>query len=471
MLGALLWERAMQLKDNVLDDLAGTGANVAQFVSFDPHGRQRFARVRGIDTSLVFSTPADAIRAIHATQSATSRNVNIRTFLPDKPDGNPFLYGPKHGFSNPEVAAEKLQALLAQGYYAIANETIDEGDGGFSGVLFGDLFEFASRDIPRCVEKPGCAALSRELACMLIRTVYGFDFSVPFSSEYRVECSVHPGCVGYRGERQIVWQAEHHEGVGLPSAPQPSWPNRYSRDMGDKAFGLLIAHLLGFPVPATHVFGTILPYFAFGFGTRKWNGEEVWLRTCPREQQPGRFATRRGWHSPAELRQAEDPSGEHLASTILQEGVKAEYSGAAVTDADGDLIIEGKASYGDTFMVGEHRPELLPAIARDAITSLAHELQEKLGAVRFEWVFDGENPWIVQLHVGASESSGSTIYPGNPETFIRFDVTRGLEELRVLVREFQGSGAGIVLVGEVGITSHFGDLLRRNKTPSRIERS
>ena len=45
----------------------------------------------------------------------------------------------------------------------------------------------------------------------------------------------------------------------------------------------------------------------------------------------------------------------------------------------------------------------------------------------------------------------------------------GLEGLRELVTRVQGTGDGIVLVGEVGVTSHFGDVLRKGRVPSRIE--
>ena len=53
----------------------------------------------------------------------------------------------------------------------------------------------------------------------------------------------------------------------------------------------------------------------------------------------------------------------------------------------------------------------------------------------------------------------------------RFEVKRGIEALRKLVDELRSGGEnhGIILVGNVGITSHFGDILRRSGIPSRIE--
>ncbi|MEY4722736.1 MAG: hypothetical protein RLZZ324_249 [Candidatus Parcubacteria bacterium] len=453
------------LKDQVLESLASQGANIAQFASYGPDGLQRHSRIRGFPAGHAFASTADAIRAIHATQAAP--NVNIRTFLTDKTDGNPFLYGPKHGFHDAAKAASAAQEQIAKGYFVIINETIDESDGGFSGVLYGDLFEFASRDIPRCVEKPGCAALPRALASALIRVVHRFDLRVPFASDFRVECSVHPIRVGYLGEQQIIWQAERLPGAAIPAVPQIRWPNRYSRDMGDKAFGLLIAHLLGFRVPRTRVFGRTIPFFDFGQETG--NGGETWLRTCPTEQQPGLYTTMRGWCDPYALMQREDPTGSAIAAVIVQDGVRAAYAGAAVTAADGSLICEGRAGFGDGFMQGEGTQQLPDAVL-SAVESVWQALRTVLGDVRFEWVFDGTDVWVVQLHVGRTVSSGTVICPGEPAVWRDFDVLLGLEALRALIADAVKDGFGIRLHGDVGLTSHLGDLLRRNAVPSVIVR-
>lgn len=69
-----------------------------------------------------------------------------------------------------------------------------------------------------------------------------------------------------------------------------------------------------------------------------------------------------------------------------------------------------------------------------------------------------------------SASRGTVIYPGEPERFIAFDVRGGLEQLRKLIAQAKTEGFGIVLRGDVGITSHFGDVFRRNEIPSRLER-
>ena len=45
-----------------------------------------------------------------------------------------------------------------------------------------------------------------------------------------------------------------------------------------------------------------------------------------------------------------------------------------------------------------------------------------------------------------------------------------LEAFRGFVTQAVQDGFGIVLKGDVGITSHFGDILRANRLPSRLER-
>ncbi len=83
-------------------------------------------------------------------------------------------------------------------------------------------------------------------------------------------------------------------------------------------------------------------------------------------------------------------------------------------------------------------------------------------------VADSSQVWIVQLHCGATKSSGSIIYPGNPPKYHEFNVEQGLEALRELISNVNNQSEGILLVGDVGITSHFGDVLRRAEIPSKI---
>jgi hypothetical protein len=447
------------LKDRAMDNMATVGCNVAMFASYGPDAKMRFSRIRGYPSMTAFDTP---LHAVNALLSAGAPSVNIRTFTPDQPDGNPFFYG----IADPTAAAAKVAEMLRDGYHVIINETVDVNDGGFSGVFYGDVCEFAPKDTPRCVEKGGTAMLPRDLAFALIREVYGFNLHLPYASSTRVEFSVHPGPVGYLGQRQLIWQAEEHPGADLPRPLAPQWPNRYSREVGDKAYGILLAHLRGFPVPKTAVFGRVVPPFQFG---REVNADTLrWVRTCPRVQVPGKFTTKRGWMDPFDLMGREDPNGEHIAAILVQDGIASRWSGAALTTPDGHSLIEGQPGEGDEFMVGHKPNRELPNDVQCAVEDLWWRLNGTFGPVRFEWAYDGQMVWVLQLHVGKSTSYGNTIYPGTPERWVNFPIENGLEALRTLIEQAQGEGFGITLLGNVGITSHFGDVLRRGQVPSRL---
>jgi hypothetical protein len=444
-------------KDAVLDALA-KNANVAQFVSFGPDRdpATRFVWVRGAGKSHIGLR--QAVEALIA-QSVDGR-VNVRSFLPEQPRSHEFIYG----IDAIDDVVASVERLAASGLYTIVNETIDINDGGVSGVSHGGLTEFAPEDTPRCVEKPGTAALPTPLALALLQTVYGFRPDVGEEPDLRVEFSIHPLRRGYRHEHTIVWEEERFERAELTS--QINWPNRFSRFVGDKAFGLLVADAIGLAVPRTTVVSRKIAPFAFGSptGSREW-----WIRTAPTEPVPGKFTTQHGWTDPFDLLRREDPDGTAIASVLAQEGVDAEYSGAAASDATGQLTVEGVAGTGEGFMLGTKRPTPLPDWVSRDIHSAYEQARPSVGEARFEWVHDGSRLWIVQLHTGALPSQGRTIYPGEVSREHHFDVELGLEELRELVAKLQGSSDGIVLIGSLGVTSHFGDVLRRARIPSRIE--
>jgi hypothetical protein len=444
-------------KDVILDRLARR-ANVAQFVSFGPNGVQRHAWLRGREPNLPFASLEEAVAALLA--ASPERSVNVRSYAPASPKAREFLYGK----TNAEEVAAAVRRLAAEGLFTIVNETVDIEDGGVSGVAFGDILEFAPGDTPRCVEKPGTAALPRRLGLRLLETVYGFAPSLHEKPEMRVEFSLHPLRRGVRHEHTILWETE--KPGPPPSAPEIAWPNRFSRHVGDKAFGLLIADALGLPVPRVQVIPRRLAPFRFGVDTSL---AETWIRTCPVEQVPGFFTTHHGWLDPFRLLAAEDPQGDAIASILAQQAVDARHSGALVAQPGGEPLIEGVAGSGDDFMTGRKPPEELPAEVLRDVRSAYGRAASTLGPVRCEWVHDGARVWVLQLHRGGSASSGRVVHPGDAERYHRFDVAQRIEALRELISRIQGSGDGVVLVGRVGVTSHFGDLLRRAQIPSRIE--
>ncbi len=452
----------LHYKDAVLDSLA-QHANVAQFVSFSPRGEQRHARVAGYEPNHRFPTNQDAVSVL--LDRSSDSLVNIRSFDPTRPKSREFLYGLKSA----DEVLDGVRRLGESGLHTIVNETIDVHDGGVSGVLLGDAVEFAPDDTPRCVERPGTAAFPRELGAALLEVIYGFKPSFNFGHEYRVEFSLHPLRRGFRREHTVIWETELVEHAEATVAV--SWPNRFSQFIGDKAFGLLVAHLLDLPVPETTVLSRSIAPFRFG---RPTGSSEIWIRTCPRVQVPGKFTTHRGWLDPFKLIAAEDPTGSYLSSVLAQVGVDAVYSGAAIASDSNlgfkpSLTIEGTQGFGDEFMVGRKKRTLLPRHVNEMVEQLYSKASAVLGPVRFEWVTDTQRAWIVQFHTGASPSHGRVIFPGNPQTYRRFSVEDGLEALRELIDLAVASGEGIVLVGDVGVTSHFGDVLRRARVPSYIE--
>jgi hypothetical protein len=448
---------AGHFKDEILDRIARRW-NVAQFVSFGPDLGQRHAWIRGFQPGHRFGSLEEGVAAILA--ASPEGTVNVRSWEPESPKSRSFLYACRE----PGEILDAVRGLASEGLYTILNETIDVLDGGVSGVAFGDALEFAPGDTPRCVEAPDAAGLPRDLALKVLETVYGVRPKLPVKTHQRVEFSLHPARRGFGREHTILWEIE--EPGPPPSAPRVTWPHRFSRHLGDKAFGLLMADALGLPVPRTWVIPRDLAPFSFGTAT---GTGETWIRTCPREQNPGRFTTHHGWTDPFRLLQSEDPEGTMIASILSQDGVDARYSGALVATEDGEPVIEGVSGFGDEFMLGRRAPEDLPPEIGGSLRDLYRRADSRLGAVRFEWAHDGARAWIVQLHRGAASGSGRVIFDGHASRFHTLETSLGIDALRQLIARVEGRGEGIVLVGRVGVTSHFGDLLRRARIPSRIE--
>ena len=446
-------------KDKILDGLADS-ANVAQFVSYGPDGAQRFSRVYGHEANKKFDSMREGIAAI--LNASPEHSVNVRSFLPDSPQGNAFHYG----ITSADTAVEIASKLSAEGFYTIVNETVDVNDGGVSGVVYGGCVEFAPGVIPRFVEKASdepVPALPIAEAVEMLSTVYGVPVNIDFYELQRVEFSVHPKARGWKHEHVIVWELGEDGGLVQPFY---SWPNSFSRLIGDKTYGLMMANILGFAVPRTTVYprNTKIPPFSFGEPTGN-NG--VWTRTAPRVQEPGEYTTVRGWSDPFVMMDSDDPENVALAACLVQDEVASMFSGAVLTGADGSPIIEAVHGFGDGFMVGENAPvETIPAKIIDDVTTIHAKLCELLGAARFEWAHDGRRAWVLQLHKGQSESCGRIIYPGNASDWVDFRPEAGLAVLRSLVADAIKTKSGVRVLGNVGLSSHVCDVLRKAKVPS-----
>lgn len=449
-------------KDDVLDRIADK-FNVAQFVSvsFDTPKVVRHARINGVPGAKDLSVRA-AVECL--LNSNPERKVNIRTFRTGESKGGEFIVGVQDALT----VLNQIDRLSREGFSVIVNESIDRYDGGVSGVTIGDLVEFAPEDSPRCVEKPGVCRLPRGIADSIFRSVYGVDLDFQASSRQRVEFSLHPIRRGYRNQHQIVWEVEDLTDDFDQGNVRPKWPNRFSSFIGDKLFGLLVANTIGCKVPYTIAICRSVAPFVFGERTHT---NDFWSRTAPSRQLPGKLPTKLGHMNPFTLlKSLEADAEETLASLLSQENVPSVFSGASAMMDDGEVLVEGVAGSGDSFMLGVDAPSLIPQEVKEAVIRRVKFAASKLGPVRMEWVFDGNEVWTVQLHVGAISSDPHVIFQGNAERWVVFNVNEGLDSLRKLLVDTEGSSVGVRLQGDVGVTSHFGDLLRGRRIPSTLHR-
>ena len=448
-------------KDKSLDDLAQT-FNVAQFVSFEPSADgfiQRYSRIVGYQPNHQFASLECSVAEL--LRVSVAKSVNIRSFIPDDPQSKEFIYGLK----NAEEIITHMWRLRESGLYIILNETIDVKDGGVSGVVQSGVIEFSPYDTPRCVEKPGTASLPFSLGLRVLEMSYGFLPELCDVEGQRLEFSIHPQPQGWMQTHTLLWEQEL--GVATTATAALSWPNNFSRMIGDKAFGLLIAQALDYLVPKTTVINRKLAPFVFGKNT---NSAETWIRTAPIEPQPGLFTTAKGWIDPFKLMAQEDPEGNLIASVLSQAAVPATYSGASITGSDDQVIIEGTMGEGDRFMLGLDLPQSLPEYVIDQVKFTFDKLKNSLGPVRFEWVFDGNEIWIVQLHRGGTETDVNVIVPGDANHWIKIQANLPLEVIRQCVKQIS-DGDGLIIVGDIGLTSHIADVVRKAGHPAKLERN
>ncbi len=215
--------------------------------------------------------------------------VNIRTFHPKTPKGGHFFYGK----SDPSEVLNIVSQQASRGLHTIVNETIDVTDGGVSGVALGSVVEFAPFETPKCVDEPEVCSLPRSMALQILENVYGFRPSLDFEEGMRVEFSIHPRRRGLRKEHTIIWEEEW---VGdCDSKAYINWPNKFSKLIGDKVFGLLVADFLRLKVPKATVIARLVAPFSFGRSTDKWDTS---IKHCPKVRTPGKFPTIKGWSDP-----------------------------------------------------------------------------------------------------------------------------------------------------------------------------
>lgn len=440
--------------------------NIARYVSIAPDMSIRYVN---IDADYVYKGNLKNC-ILDLIESSNSKSVNIRSFSLELMKGHSLVYG-KQDYEIDEIL-NVIQKNCNENKYSIINETIDVNDGGVSGVILGNIIEFAPNDTPKCVEKPDICFLEKNMGMHLLKTVYGFEPDCDFGESYRVEFSLHPHREGLRKSHTIIWEYEKFEEYEYDI--KIKWPNKFSRFIGDKPFGLIIADYLGFNVPYTTVISRNVPPFSFGQETGL---KEKWIRTAPIVKEPGKYYTGDKWTDPFVLMQKEELKGDNqinIASILSQSAVEAVYSGGAIIgENQARDVIEGVAGKGDNFMVGADYLDFLPDSVLLKLKELLNEIRKYyylLGDVSIEWVFDGTKIWLVQLNQIKEKGLGTTIVVGEPTKYEKFYVEDGLEQLRSKINAIKGRDIGIELIGDVGLTSHFGDVLRHANIPSFISK-
>lgn len=461
-------DKKITMKDEKLNCVLNYNyGNIAQYISFGSieEDKPRFVHISNY-THTNNCTNRDLIEKL--IYSSQSKSVNIRSYSPNIMKGNKLI-------SNKRI--EDIDEILSiikdnrlEGKYSIVNESIDINDGGVSGVVLGDIIEFSPKDTPKCVDKEGVCTLPREIGFDILEKIYGFKPEINFEPHYRVEFSIHPKRQGVNKEHTIIWEYEYYNNISHESII--SWPNNFSRFIGDKAFGLLIADIFGLRVPRTTVIPRAVAPFTFGKETGSY---EKWIRTCPIIKEPGKYYTGDSWVDPFKLMNLEETKGcnsVNIASILSQDAVEPIFSGGAIVKKNSDYdIIEGVIGKGDSFMIGNESIYKLPKEVVNEVKKLNNKIRsyyKYLGEVSIEWVYDGKVVWVVQLNQLKVSGNNNIIVEGNPAYYEEFDVKNGLDVLRKTITDLGGKNIGIELVGDVGITSHFGDLLRQSNIPSKL---
>lgn len=446
------------LKDDVLARLAATH-NVAQFVSVGAGDPPRLRHVVMRDAPDGLTDLREAIDLL--LRRSRDGLVNVRTFDPAGV-GRSLKFHRDLSEVEPVLAA--VTAAAQAGTFSIVNEVIDVSDGGVSGVALPEVVEFAPDDTPRVVETGDVLSTTPEQAIGLVKAVYGVDIGGLVRDGERVEFSIHPRGSGLRRERITVWEVGEAPPTTAVRAPLV-WPNPFSRLIGDKAFGLLVADLIGLPVPETTVIARRIPLFSFG---RPTGVDDVWLRTAPPTPRPGLYPTVAAWEDPFVLMTRADPAGTEIASVLSQRAVPARWSGATAPpdESRAPVQVHGVAGSGDDFMLGTRPAEALPEDVVSDVRALVDRAATVLGPVRMEWAHDGERAWVLQMHLVRGDRRRAST--GTADVWLDFDPTDGLDALRALVLEAAAARAGVRVTRPVGLTSHVGEILREAGVPAEF---
>jgi hypothetical protein len=459
-------------------ELIASKHNIAPFISLDDRLRVRYARMRPPQRTVSGAQAPNALSELFA--KSQSGQVNLRFFAPGQSTGAIL----ESGFRTVDEALRVISQKKIIGGYVIASESIDLHDGGVAGVLSGDIIEFLQGVTPRFVDQ--CSEfdfpqMMRNVGVPFLRSIYGPDIEFDaFLPSNRVEFSTHPVNTGTHCKKLVIWD---YYNTSVPTIQNiiPFWPNRLSEWLGDKLYGELLAWCMGFKVPRTKAYlhprlwsserGPIVqwvPPDGISFGEVTGN-EDIWVRTAPRIPQPGLFPTFNYWRDPIELMLSIDPDGKEIGSCLVQQNVRALYSGSGYCNED-NVLVEGVAGSGEGYMLGEKSPEPLPELVANRVVGLGKRVFRSFGPSRFEWAFDGDDDWLLQLNPHIETRSYAIGYEQPGISYLEYDPCRGISQLEMLIKIAQKQGQGILLARPVGLTSHVCEILNHHKVPYAVRR-
>lgn len=456
--------------------------NVAQFFSVSPvvedctmddFMRMR-AKCRRIKPSINNVEDTRIVELVDTLLSqSNSGKVSIRTFTRDQSSGNPL----KLGLSNRDEILNILYKNSIDGYYSIVNEYIDICDGGVSGVICNDVIEFSPNDTPRCVEKDGVCRLPARIGIKMLRIIYGVNIGFLWKKNKRIEFSIHTKKIGYLDKLYTVWEItdtnEFDENIKVPIM----YPNNFSKHIGNKTFGLILAHILGLNVPSGIVINRNIRPFTLTTNPKRLPDDTI-MRPAPSIKLPGEIDSKFEYTDVFEFMKE---GMENVPSLILQERVLAEYSGAAqITEDCQRCDIEGVQGFGDKFMLGMQEPGELPSKVIDKLEGSfdkIKEYRELLGDINLEWVYS-DRVWIVQFDCVNNENKAISFTTEEPESWVQIAVPEtNLKQFRESVedlleqRDITGTNFGIEIRGNIGMLSHYGDIIREYNIPAKITKS
>lgn len=444
-----------KLKDKVLKELSKDW-NVANFVSVSPKGGTRYStlkktRLRPMIESLL-------------KVSGTGK-VNVRSFCVNEDNiKTEFVM-------DLETVDEVMQQVVRnqnKGLYSIINENIDPCDGGVSGIVHGNLVEFLTNGTPRHVEKGSKAiTLNKEQGLKILETYYEVDlFNLKeLNEKERVEFTI------TKDKRLIIW--EHKEITptnNIINNISVNLESNFIKTTTEKVFGLLYLDSLNIKIPKTSMENSIGNIITFGKETSKENlTENIVHRAAPSRFTPGDLDNVKEKYN-KDIKEHVKLFDNQMKEVkfITQEEIKTKYVGAGIFQEDGEYTIEYSEGDGQAFMLGKVKP-LEQGSLDKKVKGQLNQVSLRLRGVtnqklKIEFITDESlKLYLVQLNFLDSHiNEKGTENTGEGETLTFKTEGKTPSDLANELDLLKSKGKNIThvtLIGDIGYTSHFCDVV------------